>query len=207
MVTNSGKRIQKAVETYMKQNKKYAKRIKGYNWEFNTVESDQVNAWCMPGGKVVFYTGIMPICGTELGTAVVMGHEVAHAIAGHGNERMSQGIATSLGGITLAVAMQNKSEETQNLFLNAFGVGTQVGLMLPFSRKHESEADKMGLMFMAMAGYDPREAIKFWTRMEKASEGQRPPEFLSTHPAPATRIWNLNKWMPEAMEYYKASKK
>ena len=207
MVKNSGAKISAAVIRYMNANKKYAKKIKGYNWAFNVVESEQLNAWCMPGGKVVFYTGIMPICQDEAGVAVVMGHEIAHAIASHGNERMSQGLTLQGMGIGLSVALQNKPQETQNLFLRSFGIGTQVGAMLPFSRLHESEADEMGLMFMAMAGYDPRVAIEFWERMEKMSAGQRPPEFLSTHPSPGTRVANLKKWMPRAMEYYNRAKK
>ena len=207
MVQNSGNRIKAAVETYMKRNKRYARRIRGYQWEFNVLEGDQINAWCMPGGKVAFYTGIMPVCRTELGTAVVMGHEVAHAIAGHGNERMSQGLAATLGGLTLSVALSKKPEKTRNLFLQAYGVGTQVGVMLPFSRTHESEADKMGLMFMAMAGYDPREAVNFWERMSDATQGAHPPVFLSTHPPSGRRIENLKKWMPEALRYYKQAKK
>lgn len=203
MVKNVGAKMQTAVTKLMTQNKKYKKRISGFKWEFNLVEDKTVNAWCMPGGKVVFYTGIMPVCEDETGVAVVMGHEIAHAIASHGNERMSQGLATQLGGIGLAVAVQNKPKETQNLFMTAFGIGSQVGVILPFSRLHESEADKMGLIFMAMAGYDPSKAIDFWQRMDKMSGSGGTPEFLSTHPAHNTRIANIKKWLPEAQKYYK----
>lgn len=203
MVRNVGSKLQAAVTKAMSANKKYKKRIKGFSWEFNLVEDKALNAWCMPGGKVVFYTGIMPVCQDETGVAVVMGHEIAHAIAAHGNERMSQGLATQLGGLGIAVAMQNKPAEVQNLFNQAFGIGTQMGVLLPFSRMHESEADKMGLIFMAMAGYDPAKAVDFWERMEKSGGSGGAPEFLSTHPSHSTRIANIKKWLPEAQKYYK----
>jgi predicted Zn-dependent protease len=202
LVRKVGTRIQKAVEDYF--NKKgMAHELKGYNWEFNLVESPEANAWCMPGGKVVFYTGILPITKDETGLAVVMGHEVAHAVAEHGNERMSQGMLTQLGGMALSVALQEKPEQTQALWMTAFGVGSQLGVTLPFSRLHESEADKLGLIFMAMAGYNPQEAVSFWQRMAEKKGGQAPPEFLSTHPSDATRIAQIKKWLPEAMTYYK----
>ncbi|MFW5700018.1 MAG: M48 family metallopeptidase, partial [Bacteroidota bacterium] len=159
------------------------------------------NAWCMPGGKIAFYEGIMPICENDAGVAVVMAHEIAHEVAKHGNERLSQQLGVQLGGIALSEALETKTETTQQLALLAFGVGSQVGLILPYSRLHENEADEMGLYFMAMAGYDPREAPKFWKRMQE--EGKNPvPEFLSTHPHSDTRINNLNKIMPKALEYY-----
>lgn len=194
-----GKRISTAVENFLKSGK-YADRVEGYNWEFNLVSDPSVNAWCMPGGKVVFYTGILPYCKDEDGIAVVMGHEIAHAIARHGNERMSQGLAQQLGGIALAVAISDKPQETQQLFALAYGLGSQLGVMLPFSRKHESEADQLGLYFMAMAGYNPEAAPAFWDRMEKSSV----PEFLSTHPSSETRAARLKGWMPKATEYYKS---
>ena len=175
--------------------------MKDFKWEFNLVEDNTVNAWCMPGGKVVFYTGILPITKDEKGIAVVMGHEIAHAIARHGNERMSQGLALQGGGIALSLALSDKPELTQNLFQQAYGLGGQLG-MLKYSRSHDSEADKMGLVFMAMAGYDPREAVEFWKRMA-AQGGQKPPEFLSTHPSDDTRIKDLEDFMPEALKYYK----
>jgi predicted Zn-dependent protease len=201
MVRRVGARIQHAVETYFRQ-EGMSQHLQGYAWEFNLIESDQANAWCMPGGKVAFYTGILPICRDETGVAVVMGHEVAHAIAEHGGERMSQQLALQMGGMALSEALQNEPEQTQALAMTAFGLGAQFGAMLPFSRKHESEADHMGLIFMAMAGYDPREAPRFWERMS-ASGGAAPPEFMSTHPSDATRVRQLNEHMAEALKYYK----
>ena len=195
-------KIKSAVEKYMADNN-LSDQLKGFNWEFNTVESDQVNAFCMPGGKVVFYTGILPICKDDAGVAVVMGHEVAHAIAKHGNERMSQGLIQQFGGVALSVAIADKPAETQQLFQTAYAVGSQVGVMLPFSRLQESEADDLGLIFMAMAGYDPHEAPKFWERMSANSGGSAPPEFMSTHPSHETRIKKLNAAIPKAMEYSK----
>lgn len=201
-VKRVGERIQKAVTNYFTVNKK-TKYIAGYQWVFNLVEDPIVNAWCMPGGKVVVYTGLLPVTQNDDALAVVMGHEIAHAIANHGNERMSQGLAEQAGGVALSVALSNKTPATQNLFMKAYGVGANLGAMLPFSRLHESEADEMGLIFMAMAGYNPEEAIPFWQRMEKASGGQAPPEFLSTHPAHSTRIARLTKVMPTAKAYAK----
>ena len=202
IVKKVGHKIQKAVEDYFAE-KGISEELKGYEWEFNLVESEQVNAWCMPGGKVVIYTGILPITKTETGLAVVMGHEIAHAIAEHGGERMSQGLLTNLGGMALAKALEKKPEETQQLWMAAFGIGAQVGVMLPFSRLHESEADHLGLIFMAMAGYNPKEAVDFWKRMAEMKKGQSPPEFLSTHPSDETRIEDLKKLLPKAMKYYK----
>jgi predicted Zn-dependent protease len=201
-VKEVGRKIQKAVEQYMAQNNASAE-LQGFGWEFNLIDDPKtVNAWCMPGGKVAFYTGIMPICKDEAGVAVVMGHEVAHAIANHGRERMSQGmVANGLLG-TLGSALGQNPTLTKQLLFQAVGVGTQVG-MLKFSRQHESEADKIGLIFMAMAGYDPKEAPKFWERMSTMSGGGAPPEWLSTHPSHATRINDLNAAIPEAEKYYK----
>lgn len=197
-----GVRIQKAVEQYMA-DKGMSDQLAGFNWEFNLIQDDNtVNAWCMPGGKVAFYTAILPICKDELGIAVVMGHEVAHAIANHGRERMSQGLMAEFGLSTIGSAMGQNPTATQQIFMQAVGVGTNVG-MLKFSRSHESEADHMGLIFMAMAGYDPSSAPKFWERMATLSGGQQPPEFLSTHPSHETRIKDLEGWIPEAMTYYK----
>lgn len=202
MIKTVGLKIQKAVEEFMTQNNLSA-QLKGYAWEFNLIEDNVVNAWCMPGGKVVFYTGILPICQDEKGVAVVMGHEVAHAIANHGGERMSQGLVQQMGGVALDVALSQKPAETRALFGTAYGIGSNIGAMLPFSRLQESEADKMGLIFMAMAGYDPREAPVFWERMAAQSSGGAPPEFMSTHPSHATRIKELNEQIPEALKYYK----
>ena len=196
-----GTKIQKAVEQYFAE-KNMSDHLDGYSWEFNLVESDQVNAWCMPGGKVVFYTGILPICKDEAGIATVMGHEIAHAIAEHGGERMSQGLIVQLGGMGLQAALEKEPALTQQLAMAAFGLGAQVGVMLPFSRLHESEADHMGLIFMAMAGYNPNEAVSFWQRMAAQKGGDAPPEFLSTHPSDQTRINDLKKLIPEAMQYY-----
>lgn len=201
MVKRVGKNIQNATEKYYKA-KGIEKKLKGFAWEFNLVEDPTVNAWCMPGGKVVIYSGILPVTQNEDGLAVVMGHEIAHALAHHGNERMSQGLATQMGGVALSVALSTKSQETQNMFLNAYGVGTQVGALLPFSRLHESEADEIGLYLMAMAGYNPEEAAPFWQRMN-SSGGQRPPEFLSTHPDPAKRSQKLKEKVPAAKAYGK----
>ena len=204
MVQRTGAKIQKAVEQYFAE-RNMSDKLKNYDWEFNLVESDEVNAWCMPGGKVVFYTGILPITQDESGLAVVMGHEIAHAIAQHGNERMSQGLVTQLGGMALSKALEEKPEQTQQLWMAAFGIGAQVGVLLPYSRLHESEADHLGLIFMAMAGYDPNAAVAFWQRMAKLKGGQSPPEFLSTHPSDQTRIEKIRALIPEAMQYYKAS--
>ncbi len=201
MVKSVGKRIQTAVEKYFA-DRGDAGRLRDYKWEFNLVEDSLVNAWCMPGGKVVVYTGILPITKDETGLAVVMGHEIAHAIANHGNERMSQGLIALTGGVALAKALENKKQETQALFMAAYGVGAQVGVLLPYSRLHESEADHLGLIFMAMAGYDPYESVSFWERMSAGKSGA-PPEFLSTHPSDETRIRKLKEAIPEAMGYYK----
>lgn len=199
MVKKVGERIAKATETYLKQ-KGNSKRIEDYKWEFNLVNDNTINAWCMPGGKVVVYTGILDYTQDEDGLAVVMGHEIAHAIARHGNERMSQGLMVELGGVGLAVASQNQPEMTRNLFMTAYGLGTTVGAILPFSRLHESEADEMGLAFMAMAGYNPEKAVDFWTRMSK-SGGASVPEFLSTHPSHETRIARIKEYLPQAKTY------
>jgi predicted Zn-dependent protease len=201
MVKRVGQRIQQAVETYMAQNN-LSGELAGFQWEFNLVDNKEPNAWCMPGGKVVVYTGILPLTQSETGLAVVMGHEIAHAIAKHGNERMSQGLVQQLGGVALDVALSQKPAETRNLFLTSYGVGSQLGL-LKYGRTQESEADHLGLIFMAMAGYDPQQAIPFWERMAAQSQGQAPPEFLSTHPSDATRVADLRRLMPEAMKYYK----
>jgi predicted Zn-dependent protease len=204
MIRRVGVRIQKAVEQYMAE-RNLADQLNGFAWEFNLIDDPKtVNAWCMPGGKVAFYTGILPICRDELGVAVVMGHEVAHAIANHGRERLSQQIMAQFGLSTLSALMGQNPSAGSDLFLQAVGIGTNLGI-LKFSRQHESEADYMGLIFMAMAGYDPREAPKFWERMTELSGGQQPPEFLSTHPSHQTRVNDLNKWMPEALAYYKGN--
>jgi len=200
MVRRVGQRIANAVTQYYNQ-KGLSSALEGYKWEFNLVDSKEVNAWCMPGGKVVVYTGLLPISQNEAGLAMVMGHEISHAIFQHGNERMSQGLAQQLGGVALSVAVSNQPAATQNLFMQAYGIGSQVGVMLPFSRNQELEADHYGMIWGAMAGYNPREAINLWKRMESAG-GQAPPEFLSTHPSAGNRIQQLEKYLPEALKYY-----
>jgi Putative Zn-dependent protease, contains TPR repeats len=202
MVKNVGTRIQNAVVKYCAEHG-LSSQVRNYHWEFNLVEDPNINAWCMPGGKVVVYTGLMPVAQNEAGLAVVMGHEIAHAIAKHGSERMSQGLLVQMGGIALDEALANKPEQTKSIFTQSYGLGTQIGVLLPYSRLHESEADRMGLIFMAMAGYNPNEAVSFWERMAASKQGQAPPELLSTHPADSRRISNIKKLIPEAMRYYK----
>ena len=201
MVQEVGKNISDAVIKYFADNN-ISSQLNGFQWEFNLIEDATPNAWCMPGGKVVVYTGILPYTRDKDGLAVVVSHEIAHAVAKHGNERMSQGLLTQLGGIALGEALRSKPEQTQMIFGAAFGLGAQYGVMLPYSRTHELEADRLGLIFMAMAGYDPQAAVAFWERMSSMG-GQSPPEFLSTHPADATRIQNIKSVMPEALSYYK----
>ncbi len=202
MVKNVGNRIAAAVATFMTQNK-MADRVKGYKWEFNLVESKEINAWCMPGGKVVVYSGLLPVTKDEAGLAFVMGHEIAHAIARHGNERMSQMLLAEAGGVALDVYMADKPAQTRALYHTAYGVGSTVGVILPFSRLHESEADKLGMIFMALAGYDPAKAPEVWERMIKINTGAKPPELLSTHPSDATRIADIRKFVPQAKKYHK----
>jgi predicted Zn-dependent protease len=202
MVKNTGNRIATAVKSFMT-SKKMGDRIKDYKWEFNLVQSNELNAWCMPGGKVVVYTGLLPVTADETGLAFVMGHEVAHAVARHGNERMSQQLLAATGAIALDVSMAQQPAQTREMLNVAYGVGSQVGVLLPFSRLHESEADKLGMIFMAMAGYDPAQAPMVWERMMSKAQGQKPPEFLSTHPADDKRIKELRKYIPEAKKYYK----
>lgn len=201
MVKRVGGRIQNAVESYCDKNG-IMDQLEGYKWEFNLVEDPNVNAWCMPGGKVVVYTGILPIAQGEAGLAVVMGHEIAHAFAKHGAERMSQSLLVQLGGVALSTALKDKPELTKNLFMQSYGVGTTLGV-LKYSRTHEKEADYLGMVFMAMAGYNPQVAISFWERMAAQKKGAKPLEFLSTHPADETRIQNLKDLLPDAMTYYK----
>lgn len=196
-VKEVGDRIARAATKYLRA-KGAGDRVAGFKWEFNLVQSNEVNAWCMPGGKVVFYTGILPITQNIDGLAVVMGHEVAHAIARHGNERMSQGLLVQTGGMALDVALSQKPALTRQLFAQAYGLGATVGAVLPFSRLHESEADKLGLAFAAVAGYNVDEAAPFWIRMSKIGGGSRPPEFLSTHPDPQSRAKAIQEYLPQA---------
>jgi predicted Zn-dependent protease len=202
MVRRVGGRIAQATEEFFKESG-MASEIKNYHWEFNLIEDDKiVNAWCMPGGKVAVYTGLLPVAQDETGLAVVMGHEIAHAIAKQGNERMSQGLLVQLGGMGLSAALGSNPSATSEIFMAAYGAGAQLGILLPYSRVHESEADRIGLVLMAKAGYDPRQAIPFWERMNAKGEA-RTPEFLSTHPAPESRIEDLKRYVPEALPYYK----
>src|SRR5512133_1514492 len=201
MVTNVGKDIASAVTKYFADNN-LSDRLQGYQWEFHLVEDKTPNAWCMPGGKVVVYSGILPYTQDKNGLAVVLSHEIAHAVARHGNERMSQQIVTQFGNVALNELIKDKPDQTKGIFNTAYGLGSQFGVMLPFSREHELEADKLGLIFMAMAGYDPQTSIAFWERMSSMG-GTKPPEFMSTHPSDATRIAKIKAALPEAMQYYK----
>ncbi|MFR9166245.1 MAG: M48 family metallopeptidase [Dysgonomonas sp.] len=203
MVRKVGQRIANAVETYLKSNG-YESELAGYSWEFNLVKSNEANAFCMPGGKIVVYEGILPITQDETGLAVVLGHEVAHAVAKHANERMSQQLVSQYGSAALGTVLSGSSAAVQNIAGAVYGLGSQYGVMLPFSRKQELEADRLGLIFMSMAGYDPRQAESFWTRMSQNSSGSVA-EFASTHPSDQTRINKIREELPEALKYYKGS--
>ncbi len=200
LVQKVGRNIANAVETYLKNNG-YADELASYAWEFNLVKSADVNAFCMPGGKIVVYEGILPYTQDETGLAVVLGHEVAHAVAKHANERMSQQMMTEYGTAAIGTALGGTSTGVQQAAAAAIGLGSQYGILLPYSRKQELEADKLGLIFMAMAGYNPSQAAAFWTRMSQ--QGSSTPEFMSTHPSDNTRIQQIEKDLPEAMKYYK----
>ena len=197
MITRVGQRIAVAAERWLNANG-YQGYLEDYKWEYKLIESEQVNAWCMPGGKIAFYTGILPIAKTESGVAAIMGHEVAHALANHGQQRMSSGILQQAGGVAVAVSSGNETSEKQQMWMQAYGLASTVGGMLPFSRSHETEADKIGLYLMAIAGYNPDEAAELWIRMKANSGGQTPPEFLSTHPSNDARIANLLELSPKA---------
>lgn len=204
-VRTVGGRIQKAVESYFA-SQNMSDRLAGYQWEYNLIENKDINAWAMPGGKVVVYTGLLTVATTETELAVVMGHEIAHAVADHGGERLSQGLIVQLGGMGLDYAIQNKPDAAKQLFTQAYATGSSIGVMLPYSRLHENEADHLGLIFMAMAGYDPQAAVAFWQKMSAANKGAKPMEWLSTHPADSTRIRNIQALLPEAQKYYKPIK-
>ncbi|HTE24821.1 M48 family metallopeptidase [Flavitalea sp.] len=201
MVRRIGQRLTTAITKYYSE-KGLSKELEGYEWEYNLVDSKEANAWCMPGGKIVVYTGLLPITQNEAALAVVMGHEIAHALAKHGNERMSQTMLAQglqvVGGV-----VTSGNAQVSNIFNNVYGPAAQVGVLLPNSRKQELEADRFGLIFSALAGYNPQEAITLWQRMEQAAGSSKPPEFLSTHPAESTRIQKLQQLMPEALKYYK----
>jgi predicted Zn-dependent protease len=192
-----GSKIKQAAEKWYAANNQ-SDYLKDYHWEFNLVEDPSMNAWCMPGGKIVFYTGILPVTLDEAGMAAVMGHEIVHALFNHGQQRMSAGMLQKGGQVILGAATMNETQEKQQLWMTAFAGGSQVFGMLPFSRSHESEADRYGLILMAIAGYHPEQAVAFWERMSAKSGGQAPAEFMSTHPSHGTRIANLKKWIPEA---------
>jgi len=197
MVTRVGQKIAVAAERWLNANG-YVGYLKDYKWEYKLVDDKTVNAWCMPGGKIVVYTGILPIAKNEAGLAAIMGHEVSHALANHGQQRMSAGMLQQIGAVGLNVALQDN--KNIGLFNQAYGIGSQVGGMLPFSRSHETEADKIGQYLMAIAGYNPDEAAELWKRMSAQSGGQAPPEILSTHPSNDTRIANLKALAPKAKE-------
>jgi len=197
MITRVGQRIATAAERWLDANG-YKGYLKDYKWEYHLVDDNAVNAWCMPGGKIVFYTGILPIAENETAIATIMGHEVAHALANHGQQRMSSGVLQEIGAVGVGVATSGKSTEAQQAWMQAYGVGSTVGVMLPFSRSHETEADEIGLKLMAIAGYNPDEAVELWKRMKANSGGQAPPEFLSTHPSNDSRIANISKLAPGA---------
>lgn len=205
MVRRIGTRIANAItEYYTKQGK--GEILNGYKWEFNLVDNKEVNAWCMPGGKVVVYTGLLPVTQNEAALAIVLGHEITHAVAGHGNERMSKEMLAQGIGELVNVATAN-NQKVNSIFNTVYGPGSQLGYTLPNSRNQEYEADHYGLIFAAMSGYNPREAIIFWERMVAASSGQNPPEILSSHPADAKRIEKIKGYMEEALKYYKPVKK
>jgi predicted Zn-dependent protease len=183
---------------------KYAETAKTFQWEVTVIKDDKtMNAFALPGGKIAVYTGIFPVAKNEAGLAAIMGHEVTHALAGHGGERMSQGLLAQGTVIAASIGLQSSgaSPAATQAAMQAFGLGAQYGVLLPFSRKHESEADYIGLLLSAQAGYDPQEAVRVWERMEQAG-GSQPPEFMSTHPSHGTRIKQLEGWMPEALTYY-----
>ena len=197
MIKRVGQKIANASERYLQENG-YENYTDNYKWEFNLIDDDQVNAWAMPGGKIAFYTGILPIAENETGVAAIMGHEVAHALANHGQQRMSASQIQQTVGAVGTIALGNEDQQTQELFSTAYGVGSQIGVMLPFSRKHETEADEIGIKLMAIAGYNPDEAAELWKRMKANSGGNSPPQFLSTHPSNDERIKNLQNMAPEA---------
>jgi len=200
-VRRVGNRISQAVNQYLVDNGEAA-RVQAFQWEFNVVANDAVNAWAMPGGKIMFYTGIFPITQNDEGIAVVMAHEIAHAVARHGNERMSQQLLLAVGAAGIDAALNEKNETTRNIFLMTYGVGGQLG-SLAYSRRHEYEADQLGMIFMAMAGYNPAATVAFWEKMQGMASGAEPPQFLSTHPNSASRIKAARDFVPEAMKYYK----
>ncbi len=206
MVRRVGSRIAQAITTYYANNPAVKKQLDAYKWEFNLVDNKEVNAWCMPGGKVVVYTGLLPVTQNEAALAVVLGHEITHAVAQHGNERMSQ-VAIAQGLEVAGNIFTQNNQKANSIFNNVFAPGAQVAVLLPNSRNQEYEADHYGLIFSAMAGYNPQEAITFWQRMAKAGSANKPPEFLATHPSDENRISRIQGYMDEALSYYKPVKK
>lgn len=201
MVKRVGGRLSSAIKTYYASRQKPV-ALNNYQWEFNLVEDKQINAWCMPGGKVVVYTGLLSVTQNETALAVVLAHEITHALAQHGNERMSQ-VSIAQGLQVAGNAFTQGNAQVNSIFNNVYGPGASIAVLLPNSRKQELEADRFGLIFTAMAGYDPREAVPFWERMEKTSKGNEPPQFLSSHPSDANRIAEIKRYMPAALKYYK----
>ena len=201
MVQRVGKKIVASVNKFYS-DKNMQSLLNDYRWEYYLVEDPEMNAWCMPGGKIVVYTGILPMIKSEAELAIIMGHEVSHALLNHGKQRMSQAVLLNLGSLALSTAVENKSTKAKRNYELAYGIGTQIGLTLPFSRKHEFEADKFGLIWAAMSGYDPNEAITLWERMNEENGG-KVPEFFQTHPSELNRISALKNTMPEALKYYK----
>ena len=202
MVKRVGSRIATAITKYYKE-KGLASELNGYNWEFNLVDNKEVNAWCMPGGKVVVYTGLLPVTQNEAALAIVLGHEITHAVAHHGQERMSQELLAQGVNVAGNIFTQGNSK-TNNIFNAVFAPSAQIGVLLPNSRNQEYEADHLGLIFAAMSGYNPREAVPFWKRMASLKEGAAAtPEILSSHPLDSKRIDRLNGYMNEALKYYK----
>lgn len=201
-VKTVGSKIVAAVNQYCSGN--YIENdLANYDWQFNLIEDDQANAWALPGGKVVVYTGILKYADTPDALAVVISHEIAHVFAKHGSERMSQLLLVELGSLALSEAMKNEPAKTQEIFVKSYSAGTQLGVVLPYSRVHEMEADRLGLIFMAIAGYDPKAAVTFWEKMAQKDMSKKPPEFLSTHPSDARRIEYIKGYIPEAMQYYR----
>ena len=204
MVKRVGQRLATAVTEYFTQAGMTEQAV-NFDWEFNLIKEYTINAWCLPGGKIAVYSGILPITKTETGLSVVMAHEIAHAVAQHGNERMTQALLLQFGGIALSEALESKTQATKNLWQNIYGYGSTYGLIYPYSRRHEKEADRLGLRFMAMAGYNPEKAVDFWQRMKKEKDGSSPPALLSTHPADDQRIEHIKKYIPSVMPHYKES--
>ena len=200
-VKRVGERLSNATETYLREN---GYSTDSYHWEFNLIDdSETVNAFCMPGGKIAVYSGLLPVAQDDAGLATVMGHEIAHALARHGNERMSQAMIVDMGGQALSAAMQNQPARTSQIFRQSYGALSRVGVLMPYSRLHETEADRIGLVLMARAGYDPRAAVEFWSRMEAEADSEsRPLQWLSTHPNPYQRIEQLKSFLPEAISAY-----